>query len=307
MVLLVGCSGKWGGWEPVEGPEGAGYLQHLRGRSDKELWAVDVIGAVYQFDGESWTSLGGPVRALMTPDLRLTGERDAFLVTSYAAFHWDGQRFDTIATTAGPGSWFRGAWASSADDLWLKKVLRDGSVTVLRWDGRELRQVAAPTIPSWGTSADDAWGIKDGSVLHWNGIDWQDHRTSGIRAVWGTSKDQAWAVGERETLLQWDGQRWEPLFSKPWCADYRQCATFNGVWARGPRDVWVVGENGPGWGGSAYGAIHHWDGERFTVVLQYGTGDTWNQSTEVGPLRDVFGFTGAAFTHDGKKLLRLRL
>ncbi len=68
-----------------------------------------------------------------------------------------------------------------------------------------------------------------------------------------------------------------------------------------------MGENGPGFGGSAYGAIQKWDGKGWTVQMKYAESPKQsNENNEVGPLTNVFGFaTGEVYATDGDRLLRL--
>ena len=315
LVVLCACGEpveltKWGGWEPIPGPSGARELWTLAGRSSTELWAADTQGQVFRFNGRSWSNLASPVvpgtSTGMRPDLQLVGTRDAFLVTSYEVFQFEG----TVATSifkaaAAPHEFFTQAFALDVNDLWVQVTQGDGKTTVLRWDGTQLRQVEGSVIPEWGAVADDAWGIQAGDLFHWDGTTWQAQGLSGVRAVWGTAKDQAWAVGERATLWQWDGTSWRVLAGQPRCANYHACATFNGVWGTGPNDLWLVGESGPGFGGSAYAAIHHWDGQKLKVVLEYGEKETLTQSRTVSSLGGVVGFADAVYAFEGDQLLRL--
>lgn len=130
---------------------------------------------------------------------------------------------------------------------------------------RVLRGRAANDIPTWGSARNDAWAIRSGALLHWDGVSWTAFNTPSVRAVWGLSSKQVWAVGENETLLEWNGSTWRTLSTRENCFSSRDCATFRGVWGTGPGELWVVGENGPGFGGSAYGAIQKWDGKGWTI------------------------------------------
>jgi hypothetical protein len=58
-----------------------------------------------------------------------------------------------------------------------------------------------------------------------------------LHDLWGPAPDRLWAVGERGTVLRFDGIAWQRV-EVPEAA---QGVTLYGVWGRGP-DVWIVGQ-----------------------------------------------------------------
>ena len=71
---------------------------------------------------------------------------------------------------------------------------------------------------------------------------------NGLLDLYASAPDQAWAVGERGTLIQWDGQRWT-------LAESGVPERLRAIDGRGPQDVWAVGDDG---------AAIHFDGRSWT-------------------------------------------
>ncbi len=126
------------------------------------------------------------------------------------ALHWDGasfRRFDTGA--AGTLWWVRG---DSAGHVFMSGD--DG--LVLRYD---VAADAFTTLPPAGTddlfgvmpfSADDAWVVGVGSVLHWDGVAWSvpagltGDMVAGLQLykIWGRATDDLWIVGAGDALVR---------------------------------------------------------------------------------------------------------
>src|SRR6185295_811924 len=110
--------------------------------------------------------------------------------------------------------------------------------------------------------------------------------------VHGTGRDDVWAVGLGD-VLHWDGQSWSVN------ARFGDEATFAGVWASGPTDVWAVASDPTSGGGS----IRHWDGTAWTVALRIDAGglsDVWGSAPNdvwvVGAGGSIFQWDGNAWT-----------
>ena len=61
----------------------------------------------------------------------------------------------------------------------------------------------------WGTGPTDAWAVGDkGTVLHWNGVTWlarQAPTTKTLRAVGGTGANDVWMVGDDGVAIHFNG------------------------------------------------------------------------------------------------------
>jgi hypothetical protein len=83
---------------------------------------------------------------------------------------------------------------------------------------------------------------------------WSIPTTQNLRAVWGNASNDVWAVGDRGTILHFDGRAWtiSPSGTQE---------SLTGAYGTGPRDVWVSGEKG---------AMLHWNGEAWSQIAAQG-------------------------------------
>lgn len=104
---------------------------------------------------------------------------------------------------------------------------------------------------AWGSDANNIWVVGDrGTILKWNGGSWSPQisgTTQHLRGVWGSDANNVWAVGDGGVILWWNGGFWS-LQSSYTTQD------LNGVWGSKSNRVWVVGSNGTllKWNGSAW-------------------------------------------------------
>jgi antitoxin component YwqK of YwqJK toxin-antitoxin module len=124
-----------------------------------------------------------------------------------------------------------------------------------------------------------------------------------LRAIWTIAPDDVWAVGERNTILHWDGRAWSIAIG-----DCRRCPpAFDAVWASGPRDVWVVGStvshvaNGVI---SADNRVLHWDGREWANVPLPALGSHALQGVHGSGPDDVW-FTAANGIHASSSTIAL--
>lgn len=99
-----------------------------------------------------------------------------------------------------------------------------------------------------------------------------------IRGVGGSADDDVWLVGDGNTVLHWDGEKWNDQHGSLRGLDLYS------VWSSGPNDVWAAGDSGVeyqfhGDAPSIYtrhlnaggGAILHFDGKEWRRDPQIGT------------------------------------
>lgn len=105
----------------------------------------------------------------------------------------------------------------------------------------------------WVLGARDAWVVGErGTVLRWQGK-WSRVPVSGtddLLGIWAVASDDVWAVGANCTVLRWQGR----AFTKH-TLDGCEKRALRGVGGSSAKDVWVVGEGG---------FIAHFDGTRWT-------------------------------------------
>jgi hypothetical protein len=132
------------------------------------------------------------------------------------------------------------------------------------------------------------------TLLHAAGWDWKNPLPSGnnLNAVATLSASEAFAVGDAGTILRYDGERWQPMFSNT-------NANLYDVWAATATDVFVAGYDVL----NDIGIILHYDGERWqrqVIGSEISMGRVWGKSAT-----DVFsaGVTNAGisiiFHYDG--------
>ena len=133
------------------------------------------------------------------------------------------------------------------------------------------------------TPAGSLWAVgSNGTILHSHskGGAWAtvpSGVTTELRAVLVIGPD-TWIAGDAGTLLRLDGNAFRPQTTGT-------NADFRAMWASGPNDVWLVGNETPE-AGAAHGAVLHFDGTSWSHVADAalpflndvsgsGPGDVW--------------------------------
>jgi len=78
--------------------------------------------------------------------------------------------------------------------------------------------------------ADDWYYMESGTEEH-------------LRGVWGTSATDVFAVGDKGTIIHYDGTKWSLMDSGLTDSDYVDYVELNDVFGFSSNDVYVVGEN----------------------------------------------------------------
>jgi hypothetical protein len=271
-----------GSWHTTPTPEfGVNQPQALVAVSPHDAWMVGVrYGAMFpglcgdpdrenlplveHWDGSSWVRIDvprPPVHQSQLIAVAALGPNDVWATGGYAR--------DTPPTGPGNG---------------CANVPDPGSGTVmLHWDGSAWSM--AP-VPSPGRDAevrsisvdrqDDAWAIGGsqtvqgaGPVFHWNGAAWTElppgetppGRPGTVSRLLALSPDDLWAAGG--SIEHWDGSGWSVAGLPGDTAG----ASFGGIDASAPADVWSVGTTGSDGDGSPSAAvIVHWNGTAWSQV-----------------------------------------
>ncbi|MCC6897652.1 MAG: hypothetical protein IT377_01690 [Polyangiaceae bacterium] len=131
----------------------------------------------------------------------------------------------------------------------------------------------------WAKSEKDIWAVGDrGTIIHYDGKGWEG-LDSGVAedltAIWGPSSSKLWAVGLAGTVLSWDGKAWTKSVL-PVGAEAGADASVTTALL----DVYGASESDV-WAVGEGGAIWHFDGT------------TWDTKTNPNPqtLRTVFAAT----------------
>ena len=187
--------------------------------------------------------------------------------------HWNGIRWQTIASGAPSDARLMAIAGTRADDLWAAGYTDSngqGHSTVVHWDGHKWQRSAVPQTGERGsmllgltaTSPTDVWAVgrytslNDGLlhplILHWNGNQWSRSGTTdlppsigSLHAVVALAADNVWAVGSTQTQIQ----------------------------------LTTLGRQYPVSGSASY--IVHWDGTRWTRVASPNPGYAENELLSV--------------------------
>jgi hypothetical protein len=187
--------------------------------------------------------------------------------------HWDGIRWQTVASGAPSDARLMAVAGTRADDVWAA-----------------------------GYSSSNGWGHS--TVVHWNGRKWQrstipqtGQRGSMLLGLTAISPTDAWAEGDytatndsldHPLILHWDGNQWSevaPVNSSLVEGQIRDvvAVTANDVWAVGwtrtQIQLTTLGRQYPVDGSASY--IVHWDGVRWAQVPSPNPGYAANALSSV--------------------------
>ncbi len=142
----------------------------------------------------------------------------------------------------------------------------------------------------WGTSTSFMFAVGDkGTVIHFDGASWTTQNiptTNKLFALWGSIWSNIFAVGEKGTILRYDGLEWSSMTSST-------NSDLTGVWGSSATDVFAVGNDG---------IILHFDGTSWSSMTSGVTVDlhgVWaaasNNVYAVGAQGTILYFNGAAW------------
>lgn len=161
--------------------------------------------------------------------------------------------------------------------------------TLLCTDGSGDRWSSATGVPNVrlnavATVGSETWFVGDrGTILHFDGQAVRAQASGTVRDladVWGSDPRNVWAVGAG-IVLHWNGQAWAQV---PWSTLPIQ---MNGVWGSSPNDVWIVGEDG---------SRFHYDGNEWLYVHVDGSSAGLDDVWGTGP-QDVWAAGSGVIEH----------
>lgn len=161
------------------------------------------------------------------------------------------------------------------------------------------RQCPVTSFPSlrqvWMDRSDNAWTVGDrGTVLRWNGKSWLSTLAGRSEFVWGLWQNpsgEVWVVGDAGLILRWDGSRWN---QHPGGTS----VILTAIHGSSDEDVWAVGQQGTvlRWRGTSWEILPTTLSNPMSTVL-YGV---WAESPSnvwvVGTLGAIVHFDGSAWS-----------
>ncbi|MGC4119161.1 MAG: hypothetical protein QM765_32260 [Myxococcales bacterium] len=251
--------GETGTWSPTSAP--SAFERVWRRRTD-DAWGFTKTGAVWRFDGRTW-SLGKPPLGFGSPLAAWgSGKDDVWLAGYFGQLrHWNGSEWQ--AEPPDPCSFPR-RMASAGGALWLA-----GQNGICR------RTVEGTTVhkepygePAMAVATPDGVWLAAGALLRWDGQRFKDVSQTELPAtmksvrftgVWASGTGVLWAIGNGGVTVRFDGKRWLGIPSGTG-------ETLRGIWGSSPTDLWAAGDQG----------LLHWDGEFWTPVELRRWGSTAN-------------------------------
>jgi photosystem II stability/assembly factor-like uncharacterized protein len=254
--VAVGWSGTTirrdasGSWE-LRGS--APLLYHVAEGPGGEPLAVGGAGALLRGTaGGQWSQLAvvrdASLYGAASEAGSLLAVGDAGLILRYDGTHW-------LDESVRPHRLLRSIWIDPGSGNGF--VVGERGI-VLHRRGRAGRWAEQPPLTTqflrhvFGLSDREVFAVGDrGTVLRWNGLGWRAMVTPSdtiLRGVWASGPDDVFAVGGAGTILRYDGVRWYPMPS-PTSRELRA------VWGTGPTDVYAAGEQG---------TLLRFDGARWT-------------------------------------------
>lgn len=123
-----------------------------------------------------------------------------------------------------------------------QRALQRVPLSLQLYDTRQCPVASFPSLRQvWMDRPDNAWTVGDkGSVLRWNGKSWVSTLAGRSEFVWGLWQNpsgEVWVVGDAGLILRWDGSRWN---QHPGGTS----VILTAIHGSSDEDVWAVGQQG---------------------------------------------------------------
>ncbi|MBK7861422.1 MAG: hypothetical protein IPJ65_22965 [Archangiaceae bacterium] len=252
--VLVGSGGSIARITPA-GPKvdwqgGDADVDTLWGTSPNDLWVAGTGDVVSHWNGTGWTrSQAQFASAPNVPHIwQLWGasSSDLWAAGVNGLSHWNGASW----TAASPAGIFTSITGTASNDVWATV----NNAATWHYNGTWSK---VSSVGHWAIAAkgSEVWAC-GASLDRWNGSGWTTHALSSgsfCLAVAVNGPDDVWAVGHisngtgTQNLWHWNGS----VVEDRTMPQFKGFHFWKGVFAYGPNDIWVTGDNG---------AIAHWDG-----------------------------------------------
>jgi hypothetical protein len=202
------------------------YYLYVNGKEEKRYTSIS-NETVYTDTGlTEGTEYRYSVKAYEGEELKDTSNvlQTETLSTTSHDIEWE---VDTLGT---PGNFLRDVWGLDENNVWAVGGLNlsEGGTVMIKWDGNKWEGTPLPNgnfNGIYGFSDTEIWcaGVRANQAYigNWNGSNWKDYdwnyfQSQGftaypLNAIWGSSPEDIWAVGQRGTLVHWDGEKWEKV------------------------------------------------------------------------------------------------
>jgi hypothetical protein len=262
------------------------------------------------------------IRAVDTSDNLIDTSKTVIAKTLSPTSHNITWHIDTLGQ---PGNFLYDVWGLDEYNIYAigAAVMPEGVTSVIKWDGTKWNYHSWPEGGAkglYGFSNDDIWIVGDwanrGFIGHFNGIGWTEYRDDYFLAngdtvyplysLWGSSPDNLWAVGDKGTIVHWDGSEWRKDQSPTNLILYN-------VWGTSSDNIYAIHISL-----SQQSLLIHFDGNNWIdITNQLPTGERnftslWFDRGETGYIvgNNVLYYNGVVFNrieiNQDKFLLRVR-
>lgn len=245
-----GYIARWDGytWTRVESPTDKD-LNDVTFLAPDNGWAVGEEGTILHWDGNAWTMVRDyryrdyppPPEYVFWRSVVFSSPNDGWVVGDIGpetakgyVMHWNSEIWEEPSQEVFPYYDYPcrifDVLTFSPQEAWAVGETSSVGGLTLRWDGIRWREVSNPTYSVrfgryWllaisALSKDNIWiggwyegeplRERDGVVLRWDGIAWDEMRlgeAGWINTILMISEDDGWVGGDR--LFHWNGQKWE--------------------------------------------------------------------------------------------------
>ncbi len=246
-TLLARWDGvKWNVDAPPAGTPAVRILQGVWSDGPKNAWAVGNSSTVLRYDGAGWSIVS-----------------------------------DVTKPVTGVSDNYNAVWGAGTD-VW---IAGDNGITHCKSaTACSIESQGGAMFSIWGSSASNIFAVGGGGqIRRYNGTSWSAMNSPTGRTlvrVSGSGPSDVWAVGD-SVLVHFDGTGWSPvsLATNSGSSYSRSPSNLQslfqlGLWARGPKEVYMGGDNG---------VISRWDGTEWHEMIDHApyrrriiaiTGDT---------------------------------
>jgi hypothetical protein len=183
--------------------------------SKTDVWAVGTQGAAAHYDGKSWTlhPCVGTYHDFV--DVYARGGQVWVAAAGPEVMHYDGSQWQKVSPPELAQSSIQVLWGTgqqvlvpvnTKDPMKYMARLRDGV-----WSKEPVGPGGLPLLH--GSSETDIWAMSgQGQGYHYDGKTWTRFPTNSQISLWALSvagPERAFAVGDRGTILRWDGRAWQ--------------------------------------------------------------------------------------------------
>ena len=201
-------------------------------------------------------------------------------------------------------SWINAVWGSSPDNVWAVGWITRGDwgTNIVHWNGNQWEDYdyfEADLNGMFGLDSNNIWAV--GATLHgqigealiarYDGSMWRtvhiDYESPYLMAVWASAPDDVFAVGDRGTILHYDGNAWTKM-------DSLTDKQLRDVWGFAHNDVYACGAMPPP-GEPWEPILLHYDGQRWKKIIDTTNLDEHAIYTVWGSSADNVYFNAASW------------